>query len=70
MTHPVFNRETILDSVVNLVPIGIIVFFVAFFVAFNPWTGAPSLERWLQLALLVFPFVLMVALTYETAKRI
>lgn len=68
--HPVFNRETLLDSVVNLVPLGILLFFLALFLLVNPWTDLPNLAGLVSLALVVVPFAILVYVTYETALRI
>jgi hypothetical protein len=65
----VFTRETLLDTLVNIVPLAIIAFFVAFFLIQDPWAG-PLLSRVLQFALLVVPFALLALLTYAAAKRI
>lgn len=70
MAHPVFNKETLLDALVNVVPLAMIVFFVALYVLNNPWNDGKLLETALQFALLVVPFVLLAFLTYEIAKRI
>lgn len=69
MTHPVFNRETLLDALVNVVPLFIIGFFLVLFLAIDPWGGS-AVERALQFALLVVPAVLLAYLTYEIARRL
>jgi len=68
--HSVFNRETLLDTLVNVVPLGILAFFFLVFLLVNPWTGGPRLQGVLQILLVLVPFVLLALLTYETAKRI
>lgn len=68
-TDRVFDRETLLDTLVNVVPLGIILFFVVLFAVFNPFEGG-LLERVLQYGLLVVPFVLLAYLTYLIAERI
>lgn len=64
-----FDRETLLDLSVNIIPLGIIAFFLVLFVVvpsfgFDPWvTGV-------QLALLIIPFVGLAVLTYYSGKAI
>ena len=31
------NRETLLDIVVNLIPMGILLFFIVYYTLFRPW---------------------------------
>lgn len=68
--HPVWNRETLLDSVVNLVPLGIIAFFLVLFLVANPWGGLPPLVGLLSLGIMLVTFVFLVYVTWETAKRV
>lgn len=65
-----FDRETLLDTVVNLVPLGIIVFFLVLYALLRPWTGLPALLGWFAVAVMVLSFVFLLYLTYETARRI
>ncbi len=70
-THPVWNRETILDALVNIVPLGIILFFVAVFLLMTPATwGSFGLITVIQMALLLVPLVALAILTYLIAERI
>jgi len=70
MSTGVFNRETILDALVNIVPLGIIAFFLGLFLLSNPWSAGSFGGRVIQMGLLTFPFLLLVIITYATAKRI
>ena len=67
MPHPVFNRETLLDVSVNLIPLVIIVFFVSLFFLASPWPDDLLVEA-VMLLLHVVPFAVLVALTYVTAR--
>ncbi|RDZ65372.1 cox cluster protein [Haloferax sp. Atlit-12N] len=69
MATKTFDKETILDLTVNMVPLAIILFFVVAFTFVNPF-GFESLTSGLQYALLIAPFVLLAALTYLSGKAI
>jgi hypothetical protein len=65
----IFDRETILDLVVNFIPLFIIFFFIVAFLLFNPF-GVEPLASGIQFGLLVAPFVLLAILTYISGKAI
>lgn len=65
-----FDKETLLDLVVNVIPLAIIGFFVFAFVLFDPFAGGDSLGRAIQLLLLLAPFVALAILTYVSGKAI
>lgn len=69
MAAGIFDRETLLDLTVNLIPLFIIAFFVAAFLVVNPW-GFTPMASGLQMVLLVAPFVALAVLTYFSAKAI
>jgi len=69
MATPIFDKETWLDISVNIIPMGIITFFVALFAILSPW-GVEGIEFGLGFALLVVPAVLLSYLTYVAAERI
>lgn len=69
MATPVFDKETWLDITVNIIPLGIIGFFVALFVAVSPW-GIEGLPSVISFALLIVPFLLLAYLTYIAAKQV
>ncbi len=69
MATRIFDRETLLDLVVNAVPLFIMAFFVVAFAVFAPF-GFDPLASGLQFALVVAPFVLLLGLTYFSAKAI
>lgn len=64
-----FERETLLDLTVNLIPLGIILFFV---VAFGvvPAFGVDPVMTTLQYSLLVVPFAALAVLTYYAGKAV
>lgn len=65
----VFDRETLLDLIVNVIPLGIILFFVVAFAVVDPF-GGDRLGRLLQFGLLVVPFLALAVLTYVSGKVI
>jgi hypothetical protein len=65
----IFDRETILDLVVNIIPLFIIFFFIVAFLLFNPF-GIEPLASGIQFGLLIAPFVLLAILTYISGKAI
>ena len=66
----IFDRDTMLDLTVNVIPLGIILFFVVAFVLVDPFGGLDFYGRVLQMGLLVFPFVALAILTYVSGKAI
>lgn len=69
MEHPVFNRETMLDISVNIIPLFIIAFFIGVVLFTSPWP--PSLFMTVvALGLHLIPLVLLAILTYVAANYI
>ncbi|MEZ3145125.1 DUF6684 family protein [Halobaculum sp. MBLA0143] len=64
-----FDRDTLLDLLVNVIPLVIIGFFVLAFAVFDPF-GGDQLGRAIQVLLLVAPFVALAVLTYISGKAI
>jgi hypothetical protein len=69
MANEIFDRETMLDLVVNFIPLFIILFFTIGFIFFNPF-GFESLTSGIQFGLLIAPFILLAILTYISGKAI
>lgn len=69
MANRIFDKDTLLDLTVNIIPLFIILFFVVVFAVINPW-GFDPLGSGLQYALLVAPFVALAVLTYLSGKAI
>ena len=63
------NLETLLDVTVNLIPMGILLFFVGLYTVFRPWEWDPGIFVLMHF-LTVFPFVLLALLTYVSARAI
>lgn len=69
MADSVFDRETLLDISVNIVPMLIILFFTALLVFASPFAPNPFYDV-IALGLHVVPFVLLGLLTYVSALAI
>lgn len=71
MAREIFDRETMLDLTVNIIPLFIILFFIVGFAVFAPFGFEPAgLGTIMQYVLLLFPFVALAVLTYLSAKVI
>lgn len=66
MTRLGFRRSILVDASVNLVPFGILVVLLAFFVLYDPWPAAlrPVL---VAVSLLLIPMVVLLAATAVVA---
>lgn len=69
METKIFDKETLLDLMVNFIPLGIILFFIAAFVVFAPW-GFDPMASGLMLTIMGGMFVVLTVLTYVSAKAI
>lgn len=64
-----FEKDTLLDLTVNVIPLGIILFFIAAF-AVVPAFGTDPVFSGLQFALMISMFFLLAVLTYYAGKAI
>jgi len=69
MSERTFDRETLLDLTVNVIPLGIILFFVALFLVIRPWERNLFVTA-VSMGLLVVPFVALALLTYLSGRVI
>ena len=69
MATRIFDRETLLDLVVNAVPLFIMGFFIIAFVLFSPF-GFDPLASLLQFGIVIASFVALLILSYFSAKAI
>lgn len=69
MAQRVFTKDTMLDLVVNLIPLGIMAFFIGLFVLWGPFSWDP-LYSTLMLGIIGGAFVLLAILTYVSAVAI
>ncbi|RDI69681.1 DUF6684 family protein [Halopelagius longus] len=63
------DRETLLDIVVNIVPMGILLFFVVLFLLYMPWEENLFLTV-VSHFLTIFPLLMLVLVTYVSARVI
>jgi hypothetical protein len=72
MATRIFDRETMLDLTVNIIPLLIIAFFIVGFLLFTPesWRAMGTLGFAIQMGLLVAPFAALAVLTYISGKAI
>ncbi|GAA0235443.1 DUF6684 family protein [Haladaptatus pallidirubidus] len=68
-SDPIFDRETLLDISVNLVPMFILLFFIVLFAVWTPWEGQPLIFAMSHL-LTIIPFVLLGLLTWIAAHYV
>lgn len=64
-----FEKDTLLDLTVNVIPLGILLFFIAAFALVNPF-GLDPVFTGLQFALMISMFLLLSVLTYYAGKAI
>lgn len=70
MNLGIFDKDTMLDLTVNLVPLAILGFFLVLFAVLNPWGGGFTLDRGLQFVLVGWMFVGLAILTYLAAVKV
>ncbi|WP_228546223.1 DUF6684 family protein [Halegenticoccus tardaugens] len=69
MAVKIFDKETLLDLTVNIIPLFIIGFFLGLFLLYQAW-GWNTLPSVLMIGLHVVPFVALALLTYLSGKAI
>ncbi len=69
MEKELFDRETVLDLTVNLIPLGILLVFIVLYLVFNPF-GFGSVISSIQFAIIGAMFVALAALTYYSGAAI
>ncbi len=69
MAPDVFDRETLLDLSVNVIPLFIILAFIVLFAVVAPF-GYSLVDTTIQMALLIVPFIGLAVLTYYSGKAI
>lgn len=70
MANEIFDRETLLDLTVNMIPLFIIAFFMVAFAVFPLFGRGDLLAIAVQYGLLLVPFVALAVLTYLSGKAI
>jgi hypothetical protein len=69
MDSSVFDRETLLDLSVNIIPLGIMAFFIILFALASSFKFDPMIVT-IQMGLIIIPFVGLAVLTYYSGRAI
>lgn len=69
MASTVFDRETLLDLLVNVIPLGILAFFIVLFLVDNPFGGNP-IYTFLQFGIVVATLLSLLVLTYYSGRAV
>jgi hypothetical protein len=69
MANKIFDRDTLLDLSVNMVPLFIMAFFIVAFAVVTPF-GVDPLASSIQFGLVAVPFVLLAILTYFAGRAV
>jgi hypothetical protein len=69
MSEKVFDRETLLDLTVNVIPFGILAIFFAAYVLFNPFEGGGVITA-IQLAIVGVSALGLMILTYYSGAAV
>jgi hypothetical protein len=64
-----FDRDTLLDILVNVVPIGILLFFTLLFLSYGSYPDN-ALVTVVQISLILIPVVVVAVITYYAAKAV
>ena len=64
-----FDRDTLLDLVVNAIPLGIMLFFIGVFLLVNPF-GSNPVGTAIQISIVGVTFLALFVLTYVSGKAI
>jgi hypothetical protein len=73
MVEQPFDRETLLDVTVNIIPLGILIFFTVLFLVITPWGGLlgdDTLVTGIVFGHMTFTMVALCVITYVSAKFI
>jgi membrane protein implicated in regulation of membrane protease activity len=71
MDSRIFDRDTLLDLTVNVIPLGILAFFFVVFLVYAPGPFAfDSVFTTVQLAIVLTTFFLLAVLTYYAGKAV
>ncbi len=69
MESKIFDKDTLLDLMVNFIPLGIILFFIAAFTLYAPW-GFDVRGFAPMIVIMVTMFIALAVLTYISGKAI
>jgi hypothetical protein len=69
MSEKVFDRETLLDLTVNVIPFGIMAIFFALYLLFNPFEGGSVITA-IQLSIVGVSAIGLLILTYYSGAAV
>jgi len=69
MAEKVFDRETVLDLTVNVIPLALLAFFFLVFIVVNPFGGGFVIMA-IQLSIVGLMFVGLAAITYYSGAAV
>ena len=69
MSDRTFDRETLLDLSVNVIPLGILLFFVVAFAVIAPFPANPVVVV-IQMSIIIITGIALAILTYYSGKAI
>lgn len=69
MAESTFDRETLLDLTVNIVPLGILAFFILVFLFVSPWELDPFVTA-ISMGLLIVPFAVLALVTFVSGRAV
>lgn len=69
MSERLFDRETLLDISVNLIPLGIILFFIVTYTVVGDYPSAPIITV-VQMSIMGLTAIGLLVLTYYSGKAI
>lgn len=69
MDSSVFDRETLLDLSVNIIPLGIMAFFVILFAVAPAFEFDPVIVT-IQMGLIIIPFIGLAIITYYSGRAV
>jgi Na+-transporting methylmalonyl-CoA/oxaloacetate decarboxylase gamma subunit len=69
MDSSVFDRETLLDLSVNIIPLGIMAFFIVLFALASSFKFDPVIVT-IQMGIIIIPLVGLAVLTYYSGRAI
>jgi len=69
MSREPFDRDAILDLSVNIIPLGILVFFFGLYIFANPWGFDPVFST-LQFSIMGLILIALLVLTYISGKAV
>jgi len=69
MSRELFDRDAILDLSVNIIPLGILVFFFGLYIFASPWDFDPVFST-IQFSIMGLILIALLVLTYLSGKAV